>query len=146
MLKRDLIQSKVPEKIHGSPSGVCCIFVPITDEIGAKTYQNKKDRDGCYNRQKVAAKYGLGPDVYGKFTLVANESVEYYEGVLEVGENIYGYLTEIVKIDPDSYDYDIAESLQEELLTKISFNFYDVGPNNVGYKNGKMVCVDFGLD
>lgn len=145
MLKRDLIKSTVNKAISYSPSGVACIFVPITNQIGAKTYKTKAKRDDCYGRQKKAAKIGLGPEVYGKFTIKAQEKIIHEDYEYRPGDKIYGYLTEIVKIDNNWVNDTQMRKLRNELRA-IDFDFYDYGSNNVGFKNGKLVCVDFGYD
>jgi hypothetical protein len=145
MIALDIIESSVNEKIQGSPSGICCVFVPITDKIGAKTYKNEEDRDGCYDRQNQAAAVDLGPETYGKFEMVAESEYSSFSRSHKIGDKLYGYLTEIVETN-SSYCRVEAEKLVRELRDKINFDFYDIGYNNVGRKNGKLVCIDFGYD
>jgi hypothetical protein len=143
MIALDIIESKINNAVSGSPSGVCCIFVPITDKIGAKIYANECDRDGCYERQSEAADVGLGPDVYGLFELTLENTIEGYDVIHKAGNTIYGYLTEIVKTTADEPWTDELEAnvieLRESLNETIGFDFYDWGPNNCGRKNGKLI-------
>ncbi len=138
-----------------SPHGISSYFVPISDVWAAKVYEFKCDRDNHFDKQEKAAEYGLGPEVGCKF--------EFGEGY---GKK-YCYITEIVEVRPrqrkgcDSYstEYDackqaqvefaqkinpLLDDLVDELQDKIDFEFKDIHNNNVGFKNGKLVCIDFG--
>jgi hypothetical protein len=113
----------------------------------AKLYSCPRNRLMSSEAQERAAKYGLGPDVYGNFDITINNK-EYY-----------GYLSEIVEVlEPElAYDGQImgcfGEINDEELsklvrkLRKIGISecvTSDLHESNVGWKNGRMVCIDFG--
>lgn len=116
-----------------SPYGSYTIFVKLNDSIGVKLTRDIAVRDGNFLRQQEAAKYGLGPEVYGKIDDI------YYRG-----DTYYGYFTEVVEVaDWNSFYNENEDSLCQELEEKIAFDFYDCKPNNCGIKNGKLICIDF---
>lgn len=139
----------IRENFNQSPRGDECRFVKLCEKKAAKIYSNKKLRDFAYRQQKLAAENMLAPDVYSKF--------EYTED----GTKHYVYVTEIVKTiecshGQNGYGYNWTnftakqqnevEQLKDQLL-KIGINFQtvdDIFELNVGWKNGNMVCIDFG--
>ncbi len=165
MIALDIIQSKVKEGVtHGSKGRHCC-FVKITDTIGAKLYGSESQRDNCYENQSNAAEYDLGPDVYGTFEFVSKESIKARDNeIIKVGDNVYGYLTELVEVGVDpAEDWDDDDEWREredwfnknyeddgqvqelrDKLREIGFDFNDYTNFNVGIKNGRLICIDFG--
>lgn len=145
------IAKVVNEKVHGSPHGICAVFVALNDRWGIKMFDYEYKRDEVYGRQKSAAKHGLGPDVGGKIDL-------------HDGDYNYGYITEKVEtlIDTstsmmsDNFDWDEYDKAKDEYedelgrlkeeLEEIGLTFEDNHPANVGWKNGRLVCIDFGED
>lgn len=142
--------TKIIKEEKSSGHGVTSMFYKITPKIGLKVIYGdfhsdcgnlESHRDEIYERQKLAAKYGLGPAVYGKIELEID------------GEIRYGYLTEIVVIKRGSYkkktnfiNYheDHIALLRSELKEKTGFYFFDCHSSNVGIKKKKLVCIDFG--
>lgn len=133
--------------ISSSPrkNGAFNLFFKLNDKIGIKLSNNVEQRDNNYHRQENAAKFGLGPDVYG---MIDNVNYE--------GETYWGYFTEIVDVleDFNNIDYDFwklvkndfeddRENLVSDLMHHIGFNFRDCHYANIGFKNGKFVCIDF---
>ncbi|HQZ50807.1 MAG TPA: hypothetical protein PLF17_09795, partial [Chitinophagaceae bacterium] len=97
--------------------------------------------------QENAAKFGLGPDVYG---MIDNVNYE--------GETYYGYFTEIVWVleDFDNIPQDFWKLMHHtfkedradligDLQSKTGFIFTDSHYANIGVKDGKLVCIDFDI-
>ena len=136
------ITSTVKQKIHRSPHGCACIFVPINDKWAIKLYSNMRKRDFCHAMQTKAALFNLGPLTGNKVDLDSS-----------IGPYHFGYLSEIVEcyyeMGPDDVtnwykEHGLAmKALREDLRKYISFEFLDHHPENVGFKNGTLVCIDF---
>lgn len=135
---------QVETLIRTSPrkNGSFNLFFRLNDQIGIKLTLNEEIRDKNYKRQQKASKIGLGPEVYGKMDVG-------YEG-----EFYYGYFTEIVEVienvasKGDNEYYKLKKQYQEELMElkeklKDVFIFKDNHLGNIGWKNGRMVCIDF---
>lgn len=92
MLKMQFDVKAVENIISSSPrkNGCFNLFFKLNDKIGIKLSNNVEQRDNNYHRQENAAKFGLGPDVYG---MIDNVNYE--------GETYYGYFTEIVWVLED---------------------------------------------
>jgi hypothetical protein len=160
MVELDLIKSKVSSAIDGSPNGRHCHFVKITDKIGAKLYRTKDARDFCYDNQVKAAKHDLGPEVYGKFEFVTEEELINGPKRLKANSVVYGYLSEVVEVAVcnrlkgeewlqrdnwfnANYGYAAVDELISE-LDDIGFEFADDNLFNMGIKDGRLICIDFG--
>jgi hypothetical protein len=154
LLELDIIKNSIHEKIYGSPSGAQCIFIPITDTIGAKIYIDQKERDYSYEWQNTAYENNLGPETHGKFEFVTEEGLYNAEmdDNIPAGSVLYGYLTEIVEIvgnlDIDFMEWedenqDDIDDLYEELY-QLGFKFVDNHVHNLGFKDGKLIGIDFG--
>lgn len=164
MFTQEYLKKKIKEKSKGSPGGTECVFIKINDRWAIKLYDSRSLRDSCYYWQKLAAENGLGPEVGGKFDLEDCEIK--YSSFDDPEENYipeYGYITEIVEVIADQGDYDNwgdwrsvvysaedTEEYQDEIenlcdkLEEIGFDTSDLFGGNVGYKNGRMICIDFG--
>lgn len=138
-------------------SGLYCNFLPVCDSWGLKIYTQKSKRDQCYDWQLKASEFDLGPDVGGKFSF----PVEFTDGLgREIKETCYCYITE--RVDPlwdskrDDQDWDLNEDLCSQYsdlieevcddLLEIGFYMNDDHAGNFGWKNGKLVCIDFGVN
>lgn len=163
-MKTKQITTLVKERFSQSPNGTECVFVKINDKWAIKLYDSKSNRDSCYKWQKKAAKYGLGPDVGGIIDLPDEgfRASEKYHEDYEDYIPLYGYITEIVDVVADQDDYDNDADWRNALfraksdeycyefdrlceeLDEIGFSCEDLFSGNVGYKNGKMICIDFG--
>lgn len=166
MFTKDYLEKKIKEKRKSSPGGTECIFIKINDKWAIKLYRTRQERDSCYYWQKLAAENDLGPDVGGKFDLEDCGNIRYTRFDSPNTEDYipeYGYITEIVEVIADQQDYDnwedwrnkvrVIEDTEEyqdeydvlcEKLEKIGFSIIDLFGGNIGYKNGKMICIDFG--
>jgi len=133
--------------ISSSPrkNGSFNLFFKLNDKIGIKLSSNEKQRDSNYKNQEKAAKFGLGPEVFGKI-----------DGVEYLGKKYYGYFTEIVYVieNLNSYDNNLIEflyrsicedvaDLVSDLESKCDYSFTDNHIGNIGIKDGKIVCIDF---
>ena len=133
----------------GSARGCSCYFVPVTPKWGAKVYHRARARDTCFKNQRKAARYGLGPSVGESFRMGGmfcyiteivecaidqDEAVLYDSGCEESWEAIEGFEKE---------NYEAMEELHSK-LRKIGVDFIDAHGYNFGYKNGKLICIDFG--
>ncbi|KKL74630.1 hypothetical protein LCGC14_2063020, partial [marine sediment metagenome] len=56
---------------------------------------------------------------------------------------LYGYETEIVEVCSDTSRADI-KSLWLEMEDVLGCKIFDCDYKNAGWKNGKLVCIDFG--
>lgn len=141
----------IDNKIYGSPRGISCIFVPLDSKWAIKLFTYNSERDETYKRQKLAAKHNLGPKVGDTVDLPISSIYR------------YGYVTEIITplTTMSSYDSNISdekieewERLEDEYynaimqicddLQEIGISFGDCHAGNVGWKNGKLMCLDFG--
>lgn len=125
----------VADHVKKSPknAGSWNVFVKMNDKIGLKLTPQESTRDGNYTRQTKAAEIGLGPDTYGKINITVNDIL------------LYGYFTEIVEMFSSANDVDTVErrDLYDRLIRETGFYFEDCHYDNLGMKNGKMVCIDF---
>jgi len=144
-------QKKIIDGIKGSPHGSMSVFVKIDSRWAIKLYYLEDERDKCFQRQKQAAEYGLGPDVGEKVNFAVDCSYP------------YGYITEIVEVcvpheeiaeqnfcdtfdvlDGDEEHNRKAYALFNELETLTGIYYIDNHPANIGIKNGRYVLIDFG--
>ena len=150
MFTVDQIENLIP--VSPKASGQYNLFVKLNDKIGLKLNVDKCMRDDNYDMQTLAALEGLGPDTYGKI-----DGVTYYDEYNQETVTGYGFFTEIVKVIPlEELDTEenrkkiwkklaVGGALKEliEGLDKIGFDFCDCHLGNIGWKNGKIVAIDF---
>ena len=130
--------------VKSSPKEYGCsnIFFKLNNEIGVKATLKDYIRDENYEMQSLASDHNLGPLVYGKIDF------EYQDLTW------YGYFTEVVETPTKDYLSKLSESERDDLVDKmnrlrvdlqdtIDFDFSDNHCGNIGYKKGKMVCIDF---
>lgn len=151
------------EKIQSSPKGVSSVFIPITKNWAMKLFRDEESRDDAYNMQKTYYGAGYAPELGDKIDLP--------EGIQDAntwGEFQYGYFTEIVETvidkranwivtaeqrenfidawgdyeDEDSRLYSYIQEMWEETGEEL----WDLHPGNWGYKDGKLIPIDFGND
>ena len=109
-------------------SGVSCIFYPILD-YGAKIYKNKRQRNRCFNLQKIANEYFLAPSVGDRFEIEID------------GKKFFGFFTQkvrVLKYSDHFYDEKLGKKLKQ-----IGINHYDLHSGNIGIIKRKRVCIDF---
>jgi hypothetical protein len=143
----------IQQKIWGSPRGIKSCFIKLDKKWGIKLFWDKDDRDQCYTNQGIAAEHGLGPDV--------GDTVDFSEGM----DYPYGYITEVVQtiVPHNEVNNGICSSvftkaqnssrltekqleLKEKLDDLFGCYFTDLHPANLGYKNGQLICIDFGSE
>lgn len=139
------IQKEVLAYLAGNgptPSGQACRFLTV-GEIGVKVYGKDADKaNGAYNNQRRAAGLGLAPEVGDLWTI--HLRIGPYDTV-----RIYGYLTEIAEVEPESSYGEGALTTEEEIelgkaLEANGFPSWDIYGRNVGrLKDGRAVCIDF---
>jgi len=147
----ELVLSKLSEMSEehkqNSPSGCACIFIQITDKIGAKFYAYRGKRDKCIENQKIAHKHGLGPEVFGSFEV--SEELAPKRGRLRYK---YCYLTEVAEtggalddwLDANFVSFRETEKYMMDAMENIGLTFFDFHDENIGLINGELVCIDFG--
>jgi hypothetical protein len=149
-LKKAIDAALKGKTADNSLHGVSCYFVPVTPFWGVKVYGSFYDRDEARDTQKEAAKYDLAPRVGKSYDLPEGPCY-----VTEIAEVVAPFNSEF---EPDcqtdsslddweelesEYRYEMNE-LIDELEDKIDWTFRDDHLGNVGYLNGRMVCIDFG--
>lgn len=123
--------------------GATCTFVRLSSDVGLKLYRSKSERNFAYKLQQKAAKFGIGPLVYGKVDLA--ESIQattkkydcLYNRTLQ-----YGYLTQIARQRRVSDDMFVTLGHK---MRKHGFSTVDMVDSNVGYIKNKLVCIDFDM-
>lgn len=159
----DVTQRKLTKIIKANQykvkTGASCHFIPYSDNRGLKLYHTRADRDYARKHQRKAARHGVAPEVYKSFAyrIPRNKRCVLHECEVEhsrlsaqrAKRTIYGYVTERVK-----QRQVVSEAQFKRLCKKLSklmgldpdrdyhWDVYGC-PRNVGYKNGKLVCVDF---
>lgn len=114
----------------------------------AKLYDCPRKNLMAHDQQELAARHGLGPDVFGMFETVINS------------KHYYGYLSERVRVIKPEIDdkrklilrnaYGKYEKEIQSLGNKLmnigisEATVYDLHQYNVGWKGDTMVCIDFG--
>lgn len=125
-------------------SGVWCAFRKLdTDKKwGIKCYYSQWERDLCFDRQKLAAKFGLAPKVGPKLLVSTHRRKN----------RLYCFITEVVQTvreycqthpNYDWYDDEQYEQLRQNLQDKCNLDGNDMHGGNVGFIEDKMVCIDF---
>lgn len=144
------IQKIIKEKIDSSLRGTECFFIKVSDKIGAKIFFHYSEDEvkRIYKEHEYAAQHNLAPDIYD------------FISVEHLGKILYGYLTEIVKVFPGKQtsegimDGRKATKQEEDELDKLICELDSININpgvtedlhfcNIGWKNRKMICIDFG--
>lgn len=145
-MQLSLIQSAVKQKFDVSPCGLSSVFISIDDQWGIKLYRSEIDRDDCYNRQKLCEEFGYAPITgdkidlpktampFGYITEKVQVAVEMVEGKENLSE-MYQWMRE------NRCEIDNAT---EELFDATGWDFVDNHGYNWGYKNNKLIPIDFG--
>ena len=107
--------------------GLECSVYNVGNGRCYKGYKDEHELDKIYRAAKKAAAAGLGPDVYEK--------------------DDYGYYTEIVETFNNRRDFssDEYDDLLQDLQELFGSNIFDLHSGNVGRKDGRLVCIDFGI-
>lgn len=144
-----LNSAKLSKVIAESPrkNGSFNLFFKLSDKIGLKLCRSKNRRDENYSWQNEAFRARLGPETYGTIDNVTYE-----------GARWHGYFTEIVEVienfcekSPEEKN-DIRKKYADGVkklkiqLKSIDFPGCDFHPGNIGWIDGRMVCIDFDVD
>lgn len=156
--------SSVAQAIKGSPSGISAVFIPINEKWAIKLFSSEEKRDDVKETQRIFAEKGFGPDVGDNIDLP--EMIDEYQ---------FGYFTEIIKTcvpginrlhhTADEYDerqeawynftakYGSEDSVGSEVHNSLERAFKatgitlsDMHAGNLGWKNDKIIPIDFGCD
>lgn len=131
--------------------GTECKFIRINNRKAVKVFTNytKTQVQNIYENQAKAYYYGIGPKVYEV-------------ACVKIGNmNYWGYITEIVKTMPKNISENNTVYVLKELtnkqckelknlkskMQKLGFNkiiLKDLHSANIGFRKGKMICIDFG--
>jgi hypothetical protein len=141
--------AKLSEVIAESPrkNGSFNLFFKLSDKIGLKLCPSRRRRDENYSWQNEAFRAGLGPETYGIIDNVTYEGARWYGYFTEIAEVIEGY---VKKSSDEKNDirkkYNSGVKKLKEELKRIDFPGSDFHPGNIGWIDGRMVCIDFDTD
>ena len=144
--------------------GAEAVFIPINKKVGLKGFAIRKEARSAMNRQKRAAKYGVGPKVLSDETFevimpVGGTYLSSANGWLSLRRapnykkkhrRLYAYKTEVVPklFNTNAYfAYGKYEAKYEKLITIMEergLSLSDVHAKNIGMIKGRMVALDFG--
>lgn len=130
-------------------SGSDCMFIDMQNGWGIKCYWDKEARAVSYLCQKYAASLGFAPEVGKQFTVVDPcDGNEYFCHLTEVVETIVEYgidndhcMDDDEYEDPPFYEERLDWIYEFEEVTE--FDYADNHAGNFGFKNGKLVCIDW---
>lgn len=142
------IQTLFAKKYESRRSGTAGTFIPLTDKLGLKLYQTKWKAMCAFESQRKAFNNDLGPEAYFQLSITYKK------------RKWYGYVTELVEVlepthmgntttadDWDEYENEYQADLDKlyDQLIKAGLvrPAQDLHPGNIGFKNGKIICVDF---
>jgi hypothetical protein len=115
--------------------GIDCKYFEYTKKWGIKLYHNKHKRDKTFFLQSYGYRYKIAPKCFKRFTVKLG-SVKWY-----------GYFTQKTRVlsshRSESFFYKINSQLSK-IYKRIKWKQWDIHYTNVGYLNGKLVCIDFG--
>lgn len=145
--------------------GCQCKFFKLPDGTGLKTFQFKNRRDHCYFIQQKAFEAGLAPEPFQSLELITDDKYKYaYVTELiethleklakEYGTDINTYYWSSYKENqhPKGYDRNIKKDrikLYKDLRkagfkSNIIAQNFDLTDLNVGWKDNKLMLIDFG--
>lgn len=127
-----------------SPNGISCYYIQLNDSLGIKVFHNKYERDTAFQKQKLAALDGYGPEV----------------GIIFDIQNKYCYTTQHAQTLVDCIGGFTAADEREarrkfpgldekisKLLTETTgkeYQSFDNHYGNFGFIGEKLVLIDFG--
>jgi hypothetical protein len=136
--------------------GVECLFVKLNSKVGIKIYYSLKEARQARERQLLAHKHELGPEVLSEvhqcyIKNLIREIDTYCGDFLTKYSNFprdYGYFykTEVVKVNYGNYKHIKASELSDlqQRLRNIGLRDNDLHYNNLGRKGRQLVYLDFG--
>lgn len=145
----DISQAKklIKKNFKNHVRGQAGMFIDL-GKYGAKLYKTQWVAMTAFESQRKAFENDLGPQAFCRIDLAIN-FVMYY-----------GYITEIVEVlEPDTMsnvlDAEYWDDYEDEYRDEINDLYdkmikvglwracQDLHPGNIGFKNGKVLCVDF---
>lgn len=140
-------EALIRKRFKNRISGQAGIFIDL-GKYGAKLYKTQWMAMTAFESQRKAFENDLGPQAFCRIDLVIN-FVMYY-----------GYITEKVEVlepntmsnvlgseDWDEYEYEYRNDIDELYDKMIKVGLWracqDLHPGNIGFKDGKVLCVDF---
>lgn len=158
------LQTTIRTKLKGSPNGISAAFIPINEKWAIKLFKSQSQRDEVKETQAIFANCGYGPEVGEDINLP--EKIDKYK---------FGYFTEIVKtcVPGINRDYHTDEEHEERMDAWAEFEeeygsecdegtevfnalrdafdatgmeLTDMHAGNLGWKDGKIIPIDFGCD
>ena len=156
MQKQHIIKT-VTEKRASSPRGEVAYFVPLGGKWAIKLFKHAGKRDKVYDRQKLAAAHDMAPEVGDKVNLPDSDGSGFCYGyITEVIHSVEGQWKKDLAKNPDIREHDwdkkwISQYKQEKIayvckLMDIIDLVGDAHSFNFGFKNGKLMMLDFGMD
>ena len=127
------------------PSGAQCLFVPLTDDIGAKLYYTECARNSAASTQQMAFTKDLAPRVGDSFHIDWNNLfVAQPDGLTAEFRriSIYGYLTQRAQTG-GPFERQAISALIRRLNALGAVENYDDSDANFGVIDGRLVCIDF---
>lgn len=158
----DLEISSIAQKVTGSPRGISAVFVKVNEKWGVKLFRKPTQRDTVMETQRVFANAGYGPEVgncvdlpsdvngfkYGYFCEIVETCIPHYGcESKEVRAKLYKLSSEFY--EKYGSEFKIGSKLQKDLQEAydiVGFELSDMNPSNLGWKNGKIIPIDFGCD
>jgi len=132
---------------HGSGkrlSGCNGSYVKMDERFGVK-FSKTDNMEKNFQRQAKAALFGLGPKCFGYFTYTTKRGYTYGCYVTENAEIICDPNDSFSYEAPEgSTIYEDMEKLVKVMRKKTGFNFRDAHVGNIGFIDGRLVCIDFG--
>jgi hypothetical protein len=136
--------------------GVECLFVKLNSKVGIKIYYSLKGAKQAREKQLLAHKHELGPEVLSEvhqcYMKNLTREIDIYCGdFLTKYSNFpreYGYFykTEVVKVNHGNYNHIKLSELSnlQQRLRNIGLGNSDLHHGNIGRKGRRLVCLDFG--
>jgi hypothetical protein len=150
MLTTEVSKAEIVESFQDAIKGTEGRVIILDDKV-IKLYSCPRKCFMTHEQQELAAKFGLGPDVYSRPEAIKIQGREYFYYVSEK--------VEVVEPELDGYNQVYAVDWDEErnyakamgdLITSLrrigihELTIADLTILNIGWKNGSMVCIDFG--
>ncbi len=136
----------VKRTVFGIPrSGIECMFVQLTKNVGIKIYRGRMEAESSCERQTKAHKIGVAPKVMSrvKKCYVGNLLEWDCDNIFDSDDPYcYCYMTQIAKC-PTRYRQEEKVELKKR-MEKARLPTWDLHGANLGRIGKKLVAIDFG--
>lgn len=113
-------------------SGSVCRCYALSDRLAIKCYRQERQRNIAFENQLIGWRNGLGPEPWGKRTVVGDERGAQF-----------AYISRRAKVARDiGYDSEALRALGRRLV-EVGLNDYDLCGVNAGFIGNRLVCIDF---